>query len=170
MKPFRFCPACGKRLSVPDDEGGARCDACGRSWYRQSAPTVGCAIVKNGKVLVTVRAREPEKGKVDVPGGFLHAGEDPIEGLKREIREELGIEIEADVTDCLSMVAHRYGAEGDFVLALGFAARLVAGEPSASDDVEDVKWVGLDDLERLDFAWDHDRELVKKVLEKGATR
>ena len=41
------------------------------------APTAGAAIVKDGRALVTVRAREPEKGKLDVPGGFLGPFEDP---------------------------------------------------------------------------------------------
>ena len=44
---------------------------CGRSWYPNPAPAVGAAIVSGGRALVTVRAREPYRGKVDLPGGFL---------------------------------------------------------------------------------------------------
>lgn len=115
---------------------------------------------------MAVRAREPERGRFDVPGGFLLPGEDPIEGLKREVNEELGVEIDVDVDDCLSMVPHRYGEEGDFVLALGFAARLTNGEVAPNDDVDAVHWVGTEQLEELDFAWPHDRELVRKALER----
>lgn len=166
MKPFVYCPACGRELKEPNDEGGAECESCGRSWYRNSAPTCGAAIVRDGRALLCVRAREPEKGRLDVPGGFLNGGEDPIEGLKREIREELGVEVDVSVSDCISMVPHRYGAEGDYVLALGFRARLRSGEPGASDDVADILWVGKDELDDLDFAWEHDRELVRHALEK----
>lgn len=164
MKPFRFCPACGASLADPGGDGGVRCESCDRSWYRNSAPTAGCAIVRDGRALVTVRAREPEKGRIDVPGGFLEAGEGVIEGLKREVREELGIDVEVDVDDCLSMVPHRYGPEGDWVLALGFRARAVTGDPVPNDDVAEIKWVTRDDLDGLDFAWPHDRELVAKAL------
>jgi 8-oxo-dGTP diphosphatase len=115
---------------------------------------------------VARRAREPEKGRLDVPGGFLLPGEDPITGLKREIDEELGIEIDVSVNDCVSMVPHEYGDEGDFVLSLGFVARLASGEPSPSDDVQEILWVSRDELDELDFAWPHDRELVRRALER----
>ncbi len=59
------------RLEEPKPSGGTRCPLCGRSWYRSSAPALGAAIVRDGKALVTVRAYEPEKGRVDVPGDFL---------------------------------------------------------------------------------------------------
>lgn len=167
MKPFRFCPVHGIELDQPDDEGGAYCTQCKRAWYRHSAPTVGCVIVREGRALVAVRGSEPEKGRLDVPGGFLGPGEDPIEGLKREIREELDVEVDVSVEDCIGMTPHRYGDQGDFVLALGFRARLVGGEPRAGDDVADIRWVALDELDDLDFAWDHDKELIRKGLEHG---
>jgi ADP-ribose pyrophosphatase YjhB (NUDIX family) len=167
LKPFVFCPACSAELGPRDEEGGATCPECGRVWYRNSSPTAGAVIVKGRQALITVRAREPEKGKIDVPGGFLHVGEHPVDGLKREVKEELGVEIEADVEDCLTMATHRYGEDGDFVLALGFRAALVSGEPQATDDVAAIRWVTDDELEVLDFAWPHDRELVRKALEKG---
>lgn len=168
MKPFDFCPACATRLGWEDDEtSGGRCGHCGRTWYRNSAPTAGAAVVRDGKVLVTQRGIEPEKGRWDVPGGFLSAGEEPIEGLKRELREELGIEVDVSVADCVSMVPHPYGSEGDYVLALGFLARFSSGDPAAADDVADFRWVDAAELEGLDFAWEHDRELARKALSRA---
>ncbi len=167
MKPFDFCPSCSTELGDRDQEGAAGCPKCGRVWYRNSSPTAGAVIVKGDRALVTVRARDPEKGRIDVPGGFLHAGEHPVEGLKREVREELGVEIALDVEDCLTMATHRYGDDGDFVLALGFRVALMSGEPQATDDVAALEWVTEDELDGLDFAWPHDRELVRKALEKG---
>lgn len=165
--PFLYCPVDGSPLDDADKEGGTRCGTCGRSWYRNSSPVVGCVIVREGKALCTVRGIEPHKGKLDTPGGFLLNGEDPIEGLKREIEEELGIEIEAEVGDCLLMAPHEYAHEHDFNLALGFRARWVSGDPTPADDVAAVRWVSPDEVETLDFAWEHDRDLVRKALDDG---
>jgi ADP-ribose pyrophosphatase YjhB (NUDIX family) len=167
MKPMDFCASCGSRLAGADAEGGKTCVSCGRIWYRNASPTAGCVIVVEGKALVTKRAKDPEKGRFDIPGGFLNHDEPPLDGLKREVREELGIEIEAGTEDCLQMVPHTYGDDGDYVLAMGFKARHVSGEPSANDDVEEFRWIGLAEVDRVDFAWEHDRELVRKVLEDG---
>ncbi|HJR45540.1 MAG TPA: NUDIX domain-containing protein [Actinomycetota bacterium] len=166
MKPFDFCPACATRLDWDRGEGGT-CPGCGRTWYRNSAPTAGAAIVHEGRALVTQRAIEPHKGRWDVPGGFLSAGEDPIEGLRRELREELGIEVDVTADDCVSLVTHEYGPEGDFVLALGFLARLRSGDPKAADDVAAFLWIEPAELETLEFAWEHDRELVRKALKRA---
>ncbi len=163
MKPFNFCPACGSELERGSDEG-FRCPNCDRRWYRNSAPAAGAAIVKDGKALITQRGIEPKEGLYDIPGGFLGVGEDPIDALKRELKEELGMEIEVEVDDCISMVPHPYGEEADYVLALGFLAKWVAGEPRAADDVAAFRWVGLEELEGLDFAWEHDRAVARKAL------
>ncbi len=165
IEHFAFCPRCGGRLQAPDKEGGSRCDRCDRAWYRNAAPTTGCVIVRDGKALVTVRASEPEKGKVDIPGGFLKIDEDPIAALKRELNEELGVEITVSMSDCIQAVPHPYGDDGEWTLAMGFKARLVSGEPTPNDDVASCMWVGPEQVDELDWAWDHDRSLVKKVLE-----
>jgi ADP-ribose pyrophosphatase YjhB (NUDIX family) len=118
---------------------------------------------------VTQRARDPEKGKFDVPGGFLRPGEDPIDGLRREVREELGVEVDTDIDKCISMATHTYGDEGDFVLALGFKATLVSGDPTPADDVAAFRWVTKEELDGLDFAWPHDRELIRRALNDASS-
>jgi ADP-ribose pyrophosphatase YjhB (NUDIX family) len=120
--------------------------------------------VDGDRALVTKRAREPEKGRFDVPGGFLDADEDPIAGLKREVQEELGIDVEVSLSDLVQMVPHPYGDDGDYVLAMGFKARYTGGEPKPADDVADARWITASDLDAIDFAWDHDRELLRKAL------
>lgn len=169
VRPFEYCPACGVEVRPPTEERGTQCSRCGRFWYRNPAPTVGAVIVRDGAALVSQRAFEPARGKFDVPGGFLHVGEHPIEGLKREVREELGIEIEAGVDDVLSFSPHVYGDDGDWNLSLGFAARLVDGDPCPADDVAAIRWVRLEDLDTIEWAWPHDRDMVRRALEREGT-
>jgi ADP-ribose pyrophosphatase YjhB (NUDIX family) len=167
MKPFRFCPACGSDLAEPDIEGGSQCPSCKRSWYRNAAPTAGCAVFHEGKVLVVRRARDPEKGRFDVPGGFLKFREDPIAAVKREVKEELDIEVDLSEADFIQAVPHAYGDEDEWVLALGFLARLVSGTPEPNDDVAEAKWITEDEIDGIDFAWPHDRDLVKRAFQHG---
>ena len=120
--------------------------------------------MRDGKALVTVRAGEPEKGRVDVPGGFVEVGEHPVRGIEREAREELGVEVEVEEKPGL-LATHTYGPDGIWVLAISFQARIVDGEPSPADDVAEIRWVSAEDIDDLDFAWEHDRNLVRAALE-----
>jgi 8-oxo-dGTP diphosphatase len=126
---------------------------------------VGAAIVEGDRALVTVRAREPYGGKVDVPGGFLEVGEHPVDGLKREVREELGLEIEVNPTPVL-LAPHTYGPEGVWALAIGFRARILEGRPDPADDVAEALWIGAREVDSVDFAWEHDRGFVRAALQQ----
>lgn len=164
-KPFHHCPACASKLVDGEEAEQHHCRSCGRTWYVNAAPTAGAAIFRDGRVLVTKRGTEPEKGKFDIPGGFLEPGEDPIDGLRRELREELQIEVDVSIDDVVQMIPHEYGDDGDWVLSIGFFARMVSGEITPGSDVEEAHWISEDQIDEIDFAWEHDRHLVRKAFE-----
>jgi NADH pyrophosphatase NudC (nudix superfamily) len=166
-EPYRFCPADGTKLAAKGGESrGASCPTCGRSWYRSSAPAVGAAIVDGDRVLVTVRGLEPEKGRLDLPGCFVEVGEHPRDALAREAHEELGVEVEVDESPML-LAVHTYGSDGEYVLAIGFRVWIVSGEPSPADDVAGIRWASKEEVDTLDFAWEHDRKIARLALENG---
>ena len=151
-EPYRFCPADGTGLQAKGDESsGVSCPTCGRSWYRSSSPAVGAAIVQGGRVLVTVRGIEPEKGKLDLPGGFVEIGEHPKDALVREAQEELGVEVEVEERPML-LAVHTYGEDGEYVLAIGFRTRIISGEPDPADDVSFFNYAAKNEIDTLDFA------------------
>jgi len=164
VKPFRYCPACGNEVDEPAPEEGSTCSSCDRTWYGNSAPTVGAVIVRGGQAMITRRGSDPKKGLYDSPGGFLEAGEDPLEGLRREIHEELGVEIDVSHSGYLGAAVHTYGDEDDYVLALSFVARIVSGEPVADDDVAEIAWVSDEQLDLVEWAWEHNREHTRRAL------
>ena len=166
-EPYRFCPADGTELEAKGGGSkGVACPTCGRSWYRSSAPAVGAAIVDGERVLVTVRGIEPEKGRMDLPGGFVEVGEHPRDALAREAREELSVEVEVEERPML-LAVHTYGSDGEYVLAIGFRVRIISGEPSPADDVAEIRWVTEEEIDALDFAWEHDRKIARLALEEG---
>jgi len=142
---WKHCPRCAEPLE--NDGATARCDACGLVAYASSEPTA-CALVfgDNGAVLLARRAHDPDKGKWDVPGGFLEEGEPPLDALRRELREETGLEIEP--IDFVGAWADRYGDSEDApsTLNLYWTARIVSGVPEAADDVSELAWFPLDAL------------------------
>ena len=99
-----------------------------------------------GRVLLARRAFEPEAGKWDLPGGFLMEDEMPLDGLRRELREEAGVEVEP--LELAGIWADRYGGGNDATATLNlyWTARITSGEPTPADDVSELRWFALDDL------------------------
>ena len=96
---FKFCPACASEKISFLDGKLFRCPDCGFVYYHNTAAATGCIIsvpeiAANGvsleRILLLVRGKEPGKGKLDLPGGFVDPGEGVFECLYREIREEIG--------------------------------------------------------------------------------
>jgi ADP-ribose pyrophosphatase YjhB (NUDIX family) len=87
---FKYCPSCGSEKIVFERQKVFKCPDCGFSYYHNIAAATGCVIAADDKVVLLVRGKEPGRGKLDLPGGFVDLGEGALEGLRREIREELG--------------------------------------------------------------------------------
>ena len=72
-----------------------RCQACAFVAWGNSVPAVLALVERDGRLLLARRALEPGRGLWDIPGGFLEEGEHPIDGLRRELHEETGLELES---------------------------------------------------------------------------
>jgi ADP-ribose pyrophosphatase YjhB (NUDIX family) len=145
LSGWRWCPRC--RGELYGDRARVDCPACGFVCYASSKATAG-ALVEDGRgrVLLARRAREPFKGRWDIPGGFLDEGEHPLDGLRRELREETGLDVEP--LDFLGIWMDRYGGDStaEATLNLYWSARVASGEARAADDVDDLRWFAADEL------------------------
>jgi len=141
---WRLCPRCGAGLA--GDAARLACDACGFIIYATSKPTAGALCVDDSRVLLARRAHPPFQGFWDIPGGFLDEGEDPLDGLRRELREETGLEV--DPQRFLGVWMDKYGgdATAESTLNLYWIARVVGGDPAPADDVAELQWFGRDEL------------------------
>ena len=86
---FQYCPSCGKK-NIKLEGNKFSCPDCGFIYFHNTAAATGCVIKADEKVVLLVRGREPGMGKLDLPGGFVDPGEGVLQGLLRELREELG--------------------------------------------------------------------------------
>jgi 8-oxo-dGTP diphosphatase len=147
---WTYCPRCRAGLTR-EDAKRVECRGCGFVAYGNSEPTA-CALCvdDDGRVLLARRAADVFQGYWDLPGGFLEEGEHPLDAMRRELREETGLEIEP--TDFVGIWMDRYGDADDApaTLNLYWAARVVGGEPAPADDVSELRWFALDELPSRD--------------------
>jgi ADP-ribose pyrophosphatase YjhB (NUDIX family) len=94
MEPTRFflhCPRC----AAPEPEqrdNNVRCAACGFVYYFNPGAAVVVVLTDaEGRTLFLRRAREPARGKLGLPGGFVDVGESAEEAARRETMEEVGL-------------------------------------------------------------------------------
>ena len=99
-----YCSACGVVLA---HHPPVVCVACGAEHWRNAKPCAGALVVRDGRLLLIRRAIEPWYGLWDIPGGFCDADEHPEQTVRRELLEEVGLEVR--VTRLLGMWIDRYG-------------------------------------------------------------
>jgi ADP-ribose pyrophosphatase YjhB (NUDIX family) len=136
---WRLCPRCGGSLTHETDH--LRCDTCGERYWANSIPGVQGILERDGRVLLARRALEPRRGHWDLPGGFLDETETPIDGLRREFREETGLEVEP--VELFRIDIEPYGDR--YVFSVTWIVR-GDGEPVAADDVDELRWFARDEL------------------------
>ncbi len=94
---FKFCPRCGVRARSSVSHGAApfRCEACGFLYFFNPAVAVAALILRDdGKALFIRRAKDPARGRLALVGGFVDAGESAEHALRREVREEVQLELD----------------------------------------------------------------------------
>jgi 8-oxo-dGTP diphosphatase len=108
-------------------------------------------MVENGRVLLTQRKHGTHlEGAWEFPGGKVLPGEDPREGLRRELGEELGID--ATVGEVVDVTFHHYPEADRAVLLLFFEAVRTAGSPDPRPlDVAAFAWADPADLDPAHF-------------------
>jgi ADP-ribose pyrophosphatase YjhB (NUDIX family) len=157
---WRFCPICGEAIEKVEDR--AECRSCGFVGYANAVPGAEAVCFdESGRVLLGRRAFDPGAGLWDLPGGFLHEDEHPLDGLRREIREETGLEIDPLVF--LGFWLEPY--DGRIVLCLTWTAR-ATGEARAGDDLSELRWFEPDELpEAAELAFAHYPEVLSAALD-----
>jgi 8-oxo-dGTP diphosphatase len=107
---------------------------------------VGAIVIRDGALLMVRRGHDPSRGLWSLPGGRVETGEYLHEAVAREVREETGLEVTPSaLVGILEVVGDPH------YVILDFAAS-VAGEedPVAGSDVDEVRWVPLDEVHELD--------------------
>lgn len=114
-----------------------------------SLPGAGCGAAirdDSGRLLLIQRLKEPEAGAWGLPGGKIDFGERAEDTARREIEEELGIQIELTGLACIAETIDK--GDGRHWVAPVYSARIVSGEPRVMEPEKHGGWgwFSLDDL------------------------
>lgn len=136
--------------------------------YTPIVATLGYVISPDGRqVLMVHRNARPDDhqlGKYNGLGGKLEPDEDVLAGMRREIREEAGIECTAlQLRGTISWPG--FGKRGEDWLGFVFVISAFEGEPYASNPEGTLEWVDIDRLHELPM-WEGDREFLPLVFDR----
>jgi ADP-ribose pyrophosphatase YjhB (NUDIX family) len=168
---FVYCPQCATRLERQERFGAQRpvCPACDFVHFRDPKVAVIAFVTHGNRLLLIRRAVNPAKGKWALPGGYMDAGEMPDEALKRELLEEVGLEI--DIERLLTILP--MGGNGQKVrgIVLAYAAkprRTMTVHPlQCNDDVSAAGWFTPNELP-TEMAFASTQDLVTQWRERTA--
>jgi len=95
LEIYKYCPNCKYALisQTIENEEVKKCNNCGFIFWNKSKPVVSILIHDNGEILMLQRANEPFKNYWVLPGGFIKLKETAEIAIKREAKEETGLDI-----------------------------------------------------------------------------
>lgn len=166
LELFKYCPKCGSSHFEIHNEKSKHCADCGFIYYfNSSAATVAFILNHRNELLVCRRGKEPAKGTLDLPGGFIDMHETGEEGVAREVKEETGLA----VTEAryLFSLPNTYLYSGFLVHTLDLFFRCTVAEDDrllAMDDVAETGWQPLEQVNPEAFGLDSVREGVRRFL------
>jgi 8-oxo-dGTP diphosphatase len=125
---------------------------------------VGGVVISDGRALLIRRGGPPLEGQWSIPGGMLELGETLIEGVRRELLEETGIEVRVGQ---LIEVFERINLDSDgktryHFVVLDYLCERIRGEARAGSDVTDVAWAAPAELAKYSLS-----ETATRVILRG---
>ncbi len=163
---FNYCPRCGSQDLQPKESKAVLCTSCGFQYFHNTAPAVAGIIEQAGSLILIRRARQPQKGLLAFPGGFVDYEESLEEALMREIQEELNLR----VTSLTYLISDWDIYAYQDVIYPTTAAYFVANvadikQAKAGDDAEGFSFVPLDVIDPDRLAFKSSRTALQKFQE-----
>ena len=171
LEVFHFCPKCGSPDFEIHNALSRHCANCGFTFYQNPrASTAAFILNEKGELLVARRGKEPAKGTLDLPGGFVDNDENAEQGMVREIKEETGLDINPDAVEYLFSIPNVYHYSGMDIRTLDFFFLCHTTDDAvvkANDDAAELHWLPLREVYVERFGLRSIRQAVHRFLEKN---
>jgi NADH pyrophosphatase NudC (nudix superfamily) len=165
MLKLKFCPQCGKPNLEWQQEKKWYCKACNFTLYHNVASAVAVVIQCGNEILFTKRNQEPQKGKLDLVGGFSDAKESAEKTCQREIWEELHWKIEVEKLQYITSLPNTYRYREVMYQTLDLFYLYKIDEKPAfiveKSEISSVEWRSLESLHLEDLAFESQKIFFK---------
>ena len=169
LDTFHYCPKCGSDLFEIHHFKSKHCANCGFTYYQNpSSSTAAFIINSKGELLVAVRGKEPCKGTLDLPGGFVDNEETGEEGIIREIKVETGLDVKE--VKYLFSIPNIYQYSGMDIHTLDLFYLCQVDDEAvvhAGDDAAECTWIPLKEVYVERFGLRSIREAVHRFLQQN---
>lgn len=150
----QFCGRCGTPTEQRKEERAKVCPKCGLVSYPRISPAVIVAVTNQNKILLA-RSSRFKSNMYSVLAGFVEAGETFEDCIKREIMEEVNVEVKN---------IRYFGSQPwpfPDSLMVGFTAEYASGELKADgDEIVDVRWFSAEEIPAIPGRWSIARRLI----------
>lgn len=105
-------------------------------------------IIEDGRILLVERGKEPLKGYWSIPGGIVETGEKLEQGIRREVLEETGLDVEPySMFEIFERIIPDAEGKPEYhYVLIDYLCRRLSGQPAAASDASGVAWVSEREL------------------------
>lgn len=139
--------------------------------FTQTFGVVAAIIEKNGKFLL-VKEGKHEKfafGKWNHPAGWIEVGENPLEAVRREVKEETGFDFQPEYLLGVYSLVKKYNDSTRHPIKLVFLGKIDQGKKEKlSEDVTEAKWFSADEILTMDIDTLRDMDIKKMIRDYKA--
>jgi len=168
MKILKYCPNCGKESLHWDGEKKWSCSLCSFTLYNNVAGAVAVVIRHHDEIYLTRRNQDPKRGKLDLAGGFVDPRESAEETCKRELFEELQLNIDISNLQYITSLPNIYQyKEIDYNTIDLFYEYKVQEKFEvniALSEISEAQWISLKDINLDDIAFDSQKRFFEQYV------
>jgi 8-oxo-dGTP diphosphatase len=128
--------------------------------YKNPIPTVDTIVQVDSKILFVKRKKDPFKGHLVFPGGFVNEDEKVEDAALREVKEETSLSVE--LVDILGVYSDPSRDPRGHIISTVFIGNIPADnkdKAKAGDDAEELEWIDLENIDNQNLGFDH-----KKII------
>lgn len=163
---FKYCPNCASEHIEFPNNVRFFCHDCDFTYFHNIAAAVAVVFRFEDKILFTVRNIDPDKGKLDLPGGFIDPNENAENALCREVREELGLEIQSSDLQYVTTQPNNYLYKNVpyRTMDIFYECRLDISQVGvvAKDEIASLKWIPISEIDLNEIGFVSVRKIISE--------